>query len=74
MFALHGGIFLILKTEGELHERVKHLVPRLMIGFFVLKTIVVVGLACSTTRSPTATSTDIWPVSFRSRPRGAARG
>jgi cytochrome d ubiquinol oxidase subunit II len=42
MFCLHGGIFLTLKTEGELLQRVKHLVPRLMIAFFVLMTILMV--------------------------------
>ena len=42
MFCVHGGIFLTLKTEGELLARVKHLVPRLMIVFFVLMTILMV--------------------------------
>jgi cytochrome d ubiquinol oxidase subunit II len=42
MFCLHGGIFLTLKTEGELLQRVKHLVPRLMMAFFVLTTILIV--------------------------------
>jgi|EndMetStandDraft_8_1072994.scaffolds.fasta_scaffold126580_1 cytochrome d ubiquinol oxidase subunit II len=42
MFSLHGGIFLTLKTEGELLARVKHLVPRLMIAFVVLMTVLIV--------------------------------
>ncbi len=42
MFALHGGIFLTLKTEGDLLRRVERLVPRLMVAFFVLMTIVIV--------------------------------
>ncbi|HEY6532902.1 MAG TPA: cytochrome d ubiquinol oxidase subunit II [Acidimicrobiales bacterium] len=41
MFCVHGGIFLTLKTEGELLQRVKHLVPRLMLVFFVLMTILI---------------------------------
>jgi len=42
MFCLHGGIFLTLKTEGELLARVKHLVPRLMIAFVALMTVLIV--------------------------------
>jgi cytochrome d ubiquinol oxidase subunit II len=42
MFCVHGGIFLTLKTEDELLARVKRLVPRLMVVFFVLMTILIV--------------------------------
>jgi cytochrome d ubiquinol oxidase subunit II len=42
MFCLHGGIFLTLKTEGELLARITHLVPRLMIAFVALMTILIV--------------------------------
>jgi cytochrome d ubiquinol oxidase subunit II len=42
MLCLHGGIFLTLKTEDELLERVKQLIPRLMAVFFVLMTVLVV--------------------------------
>lgn len=41
MLALHGAIYLSMKTEGALLERVKHWVPRLLIIFFVLNTLVV---------------------------------
>jgi cytochrome d ubiquinol oxidase subunit II len=41
MFCVHGGIFLTLKTEGELLDRVTRLVPRLMIVFFVLMTVLI---------------------------------
>lgn len=41
MLSLHGGTFLTLKVEGELLVRVEHLVPRLMIGFFVLMTVLI---------------------------------
>ena len=30
LFAIHGGIFLLLKTEGELYERVKKAIPYYM--------------------------------------------
>jgi cytochrome d ubiquinol oxidase subunit II len=38
MLSLHGGIFLTQKVEDDLLERIKHLVPRLMVVFFVLMT------------------------------------
>jgi len=42
MFCLHGGIFLTLKTEGELLDRVRALVPKLMVAFFALTTVLIV--------------------------------
>ncbi|MDQ2678361.1 MAG: cytochrome d ubiquinol oxidase subunit II [Actinomycetota bacterium] len=42
MLSLHGGIFLTLKTEDELLERVKRLIPKLMAVFFVLMTLLIV--------------------------------
>lgn len=41
MFALHGGIFLSQKVEGDLLERITALVPRLMLVFFVLMTALI---------------------------------
>jgi cytochrome d ubiquinol oxidase subunit II len=41
MLATHGAIYLSMKTEGELLVRVKRWVPRLMILFFVLNTLLV---------------------------------
>lgn len=38
MFSLHGSIFLSMKVEGALLDRVTALVPRLMVTFFVLMT------------------------------------
>ena len=42
MLATHGAIYLSMKTEGELLARVKRWIPRLMIVFFVLNTLLVV--------------------------------
>ena len=39
MFAMHGALYLLLKTEGELHDRIRAAVPRLMVVFFVLNTV-----------------------------------
>ncbi len=44
MFSMQGGIFLLLKTEGELHDRIAHLLPRVMGAFFVLNTLVVIAM------------------------------
>ena len=42
MLSLHGAIFLTLKVDGELLERVEALVPRLMAGFFAAMTTLIV--------------------------------
>lgn len=38
MLCLHGAIFLTQKTEGELLDRVRALIPKLLVAFFVLMT------------------------------------
>jgi cytochrome d ubiquinol oxidase subunit II len=43
MFAMHGALYLIMKTDGQLQSRVKHWLPRIMIAFFILNTLVVVS-------------------------------
>jgi len=35
LFAMHGGIFLLLKTEGELYERVKKTIPFYMVLYLL---------------------------------------
>ncbi|MEI2691694.1 MAG: cytochrome d ubiquinol oxidase subunit II [Anaerolineae bacterium] len=42
MLATHGAIYLSMKTDGELLARVKRWMPRLMVVFFVLNTILVI--------------------------------
>jgi cytochrome bd-type quinol oxidase subunit 2 len=44
MFAMHGGIYPSMKTDGEQQARIRRLIPRLMIVFFVLNTLVVIGM------------------------------
>ena len=43
MLALHGAIYLTMKTEGALQARVRRTVPRMMLVFTILNTLVVVG-------------------------------
>lgn len=35
LFSMHGSIYLVMKTSGEVHERLRKLVPR-TIGFFIV--------------------------------------
>lgn len=42
MFSLHGAIFLTQKTDGELLEKIKSLIPKLLTTFFVLMTALIV--------------------------------
>jgi cytochrome d ubiquinol oxidase subunit II len=41
MFCLHGAIFLTQKADGDLLERIKNLIPKLLIAFFVLMTALI---------------------------------
>ena len=41
MLCLHGSIFLAMKVEGDLLDRVKAAIPRLMAAFFVLMTALI---------------------------------
>ncbi len=41
---MQGGIYLLMKTDGELHDRIERALPRLMIAFFVLNTLVVLAM------------------------------
>jgi cytochrome d ubiquinol oxidase subunit II len=38
MFAMHGALYLVMKTQGELQARIRRVTPALMVGFFVLNT------------------------------------
>lgn len=43
LFAMHGAIYLVMKTEGELHDRVRSWVPR-CIAFFLMLYIAVTAI------------------------------
>ncbi len=64
MFTIQGGIYLLLKTDGDLHDRIARTVPRLMLAFFFLNTIVVAWLVLFDQQITTRYLTDIWPVVF----------
>ena len=64
MFSMQGGIYLLLKTEGELHDRIARIVPRIMAVFFVLNSLVVVAMVMFEQEITVRYTTDIWPVIF----------
>ena len=61
MFAMQGGIYLLIKTDGELHDRIRRAVPRLMVAFFVVNTLVVIALAVFHPNISERYLDDIWP-------------
>jgi cytochrome d ubiquinol oxidase subunit II len=44
MFAMHGSIFLSMKTDEALQARITTWMPRLMVVFFALNTLLVIAL------------------------------
>jgi cytochrome d ubiquinol oxidase subunit II len=68
MFALHGGIYLALKTEGDLQARVRRWIPKIMVTFFVLNTLVVIATVAFRQGITQRYLAEIWPVIF---PAGA---
>jgi len=64
MFALHGALFLNLKTEGDLERRVRRAVPLLVGVFFVLATVSVISTAEWEDEVSARYLDDTWPVVF----------
>jgi len=64
MLAMHGSLYLVQKTEGELQARIRAAVPRLIVAFFVLNTVVVVAMVVSQQQITSRYVHDIWPVVF----------
>jgi cytochrome d ubiquinol oxidase subunit II len=64
MFAMHGSLYLVQKTEGDLNARIRRAVPRLIAAFFVLNTVVVIAMVLFRQQITTRYVDDIWPVIF----------
>ena len=64
MLAMHGSIYLSLKTDGELQARIERATPVLMLAFFVLNTLVVIAMVLFRQDITERYTTDIWPVVF----------
>jgi cytochrome bd ubiquinol oxidase subunit II len=68
MLAVQGGMYLLIKTDGELHGRIEAAVPRLLVIFFVLNSLVVAALVLFHAEITKRYVNDVWPVIF---PAGA---
>jgi cytochrome d ubiquinol oxidase subunit II len=64
MFAMHGAIYLTMKTDGELQARIERALPRLIVAFFILNTLVVIAMVLFRQDITDRYTTDIWPVIF----------
>jgi len=64
MFALHGSIYLSIKTVGELQARVRNWMPKLMVVFFVLNTLVVLAMFLYRDQITARYISNIWLVIF----------
>jgi cytochrome d ubiquinol oxidase subunit II len=64
MLAAHGAIYLVMKTEGELQARIERVLPRLLVTFFVLNTLVVIAMVLFRQDITERYTNDIWPVIF----------
>jgi cytochrome d ubiquinol oxidase subunit II len=68
MVAMHGALYLVMKTRGDLNARIRGWVPRLMLVFFVLNTIVVLAMVLNHQQITSRYVEQVWPVIF---PAGA---
>ena len=64
MFAMHGGIYLIMKTEHDLQARIKGYLPYLMGLFVVLNTLLVIFALALGLPFTDRYLEQIWPVIF----------
>jgi len=64
MFALHGAIYLAMKSDGEMQARVRRWIPTLMAVFFGLTTLVVISTALFHQQLDEAYFRNIWFVIF----------
>jgi cytochrome d ubiquinol oxidase subunit II len=71
MFAMHGAIFLTMKTDGELNARIRRFIPRLTTVFFVLNTLVVIGTIAFRQEITQRYLLELWPIIFPAAALGA---
>jgi cytochrome bd ubiquinol oxidase subunit II len=64
MFAMHGAIFLTMKTDGDLLVRIERILPRLIGAFFVLNTLVVIAMLLFRQEITARYTTNLWLVIF----------
>ncbi len=71
MFAMHGGIYLIMKTEDDLQARIKGYLPYLMGLFVALNTLLVIFAMALGLPFTDRYLEQIWPVMFPAAALGA---
>jgi cytochrome d ubiquinol oxidase subunit II len=71
MLALHGLFYLTMKAEGDLENRIRLLVPRAGVIFFVLATATVLVTALTKEEIRDRYLDDIWPIIFPAAALGA---
>jgi len=71
MFAMHGALYLTMKTEGALNQRIRRWVPWLMLAFFLLNTLVVLVTVLLRLQMTKRYLTDFWPIIFPALALGA---
>jgi cytochrome d ubiquinol oxidase subunit II len=71
MFAMHGAIYLMMKTEGAVQERARRWLPLLMGGFVALNTIVVIASLVLEQPFTERYLQEFWPIVFPAAALGA---
>jgi cytochrome d ubiquinol oxidase subunit II len=71
MLAMHGALYLAMKTDGELNNRVRSWLPRLMVAFFALNTLVVLVTVLLHLQMTKRYLTQFWPIIFPALALGA---
>ena len=71
MFTFHGGLFLTMKLEGPILDRLYGWMPRLAVAFVALMTLMVVVMVVQGQQITHRYTRDIWPVVFPAAALGA---
>ncbi len=64
MFAMHGAIYLMMKTAGDIQARARSWLPYLMGGFVALNTLVVIASLLLDQPFTARYREEIWPIVF----------
>lgn len=63
MMAMHGALYINLKTEGEIQARVRGFMPKLMAAFAITAVLTVIFMFIGSYQ-PVAVYAQIWPIIF----------
>jgi cytochrome d ubiquinol oxidase subunit II len=64
MLAMHGALYLNVKTEGELQARIRRWIPRLIVVFALVGAVAAVWIAVSEYGVTDTYIDDVWPIVF----------